>query len=128
MRVVLQNVFELFEEVGIKLRRLKMKTRSVGIYLRGEENMGGHKTVQFYMDKGVEMFTTVTNAGLFYNLKNVKYIRQISVWAGYLKESQNVPLSLFDIDGKKEKLTKVISTKLLVTIQLGMGFCYIPQN
>lgn len=109
-RVVLQNVFELFEEVAIKLRRLQKKTRSVGVYLRGDAHIGGHKTVSFYMNSGKEMFDTICRSGLVRQLEQTTYIRQISVWAGYLQNDNAVPVSLFDQHDKKETLLRVIDS------------------
>src|SRR3990167_9840496 len=55
-RVVLQNLFELCEEVGIKLRRLGKKARTIGVSLRGNINVGGRKTHSIYMDIALEIF------------------------------------------------------------------------
>ena len=55
-RVVMQNLFELCEEVGIKLRRLGKKARTVGVSLRGNINVGGRETYSSYMDSGAEIF------------------------------------------------------------------------
>ena len=37
------------------------------------------------------------------------YVRQIGVWAGYLEDEENTPLSLFDTQ-KSEKLLQTIDT------------------
>lgn len=55
-RVVLQNIYELCEEVGIKLRRLHQKAKTAGVYLRGENKIGGHYSHDYYFDSGAELF------------------------------------------------------------------------
>lgn len=107
-RVVLQTIFELLEEVAIKLRKLGKKSRSVGIWLRGDESTGGHKTTDFYTDSGKELFDILKNAGLLSALKQMSYVRQISVWAGYLQDERATTRSLFDHRQKKEHLQQAI--------------------
>lgn len=107
-RIILQTIFELLEEVCIKLRRLNKKSRSIGVYLRGNQHYGGHKTVDFYTDSGKEMFDILKNSGLLSCVKEAEYIRQVSVWAGFLKDSNAITGSLFDIAMKKEELSKII--------------------
>lgn len=109
-RVILQTVFELLEEVSIKLRKLHKKSRSIGVYLRGDEHFGGHKTMDFYVDSGKEMFEVLKQSGLLRCVRNASYIRQISVWAGYLKDTDAVTLSLFDQSGKKEDVQKAVDS------------------
>ncbi len=103
--VILQNIFELCEEVGIKLRRLNKKARTVGFSLRGNYNINGRKTYQNYFDTGKEIFDlciSLTPEGCRLN-----YVRQISVWVGNLEDSINTPLSLFD-SARKNSLQKTI--------------------
>ncbi|HUQ85858.1 MAG TPA: DNA polymerase IV [Candidatus Limnocylindrales bacterium] len=102
-RKVLQNVFELCEEVGIKLRRLNKKARNVGIFLRGDENVYGRKTYSYFMDSGKDLFDAC------HSLLTVfpDYTRQIGIWASYLEDSDKIPSSLFDTE-KKRKLRTTI--------------------
>lgn len=107
-RIVLQNIYELCEEVGIKLRRLSKKARSAGVYLRGTHSIKGHKTNKTYFSTGKEMFAICSSvimeeSDAFYH----GYVRQIGVWAGYLEDTHNTPLSLFDTQ-KSEKLLATI--------------------
>lgn len=110
-RIVFQNLFELCEEVGIKLRRLNKKARTVGVSLRGNMNFGGRQTHSIYMDGGSEIFNAcliilrVNLAKLdesrssnetMQQLNNKEYVRQISVWVSNLKDKENLQLSLFD--------------------------------
>ncbi len=107
-RIILQTIFELLEEVGIKLRRLGKKSRSIGVFLRGDSFYNRHKTMDFYTDSGKEMFDVLLSSGLLPSLNDMSYIRQISVWAGFLKDSTTLSGSLFDISAKKEGLTRVV--------------------
>jgi DNA polymerase IV len=106
-RVVLQNVYELCEEVGIKLRRLNKKTRTVGIGLSGDKNIHARKTFKEFVDKGFEIYNLI-----FPLIKNEfamqNYVRQIHIWVSSLEDKQNVPLSLFDFPQKSEKIVNVI--------------------
>lgn len=106
-RKVLQNVYELCEEVGIKLRRINKKARTLGISLRGDKNLWERKTYSQYFDTGKDIF----ERGMQLFGKNVLqdgYVRQISVWVANLADSQSLPHSLFDITGKKERLVKAV--------------------
>lgn len=102
--VVLQNIYELCEEVSIKLRRLSKKARTVGFYLGGSINLHGRKTYNNYFDTGKEMFDLLTN---FVNINKFKYVRQIGIIASGLEDSINTPLSLFD-SAKQNSLQKTI--------------------
>lgn len=103
--VVLQNIYELCEEVGIKLRRLSKKARSVGIFLGGNPGISGRKTYNYFFDSGKEIFDACS---LLFNLNETSYVRQIGIWAGNLEDSKNTTLSLFDINNKKEKIQKIV--------------------
>ncbi len=120
-RVVLQNLFELCEEVGIKLRRLNKKARTIGVCLRGNINVGGRQTYSIYMDSGAEIFRACLDILQVFShpggsettdrislgdsivpiksgLQNdrVSYVRQISVWVSNLENKENIQQSLFD--------------------------------
>lgn len=106
--IVLQNIYELCEEVCIKLRRLSKKARSAGVSIRGTHAIHGHKTYKAYFSTGKDMFALCSQV-LMENKENFDdgYIRQIGVWAGYLEDEKNTPLSLFDTP-KSEKLLHTI--------------------
>jgi DNA polymerase-4 len=53
--VVIQNIYELCEEVAIKLRRLGKSARTVGIYLRGSQNISARKTYHTYIHTGKDI-------------------------------------------------------------------------
>ncbi|MBI4096757.1 MAG: DNA polymerase IV [Candidatus Levybacteria bacterium] len=115
-KIIMQNIYELCEEVGIKLRRLNKKARTIGIYLRGSENFHRQKTFQFYFNKGSDIFRLCLSRSVLSTRTDLDnrlggngiYVRQIGVWVGNLKKSEDVPLSLFDVNNKKEKVQKVI--------------------
>lgn len=125
-RVILQNVYELCEEVAIKLRRLGKKARTFGLYLRGSQDINGRTTTSVYVDSGREMFDACLRAiehghsgeeqtrrlqnpcaYRFWTGQN-DYTRQISVWASHLEDKHNIPLALFEDSYKKDRLTQAI--------------------
>lgn len=99
-RIILQSVFELCEEIGIKLRRLDKKARTVGLYLGGNQTHHGRKTLTDHIDKGSEIFdlckALYEDWGLASLPKDEGMVRQISVWAGNLEDVNNLTLLLFD--------------------------------
>lgn len=105
-RVVLQNLFELCEEVGIKLRRLGKKGRTIGIGLNGDVHIGMRKTFKDYSDTGQEIYD-LAMPFLKEGFKKQKYVRQIHVWVSSLEEKKNLTPSLFD-NIRKEKVVKTI--------------------
>ncbi len=102
--VVLQNIYELCEEVCIKLRRLNKKARTVGYYLGGNMNLHGRKTYAKYFDTGKEIFDSIMN---LVDINNFNYVRRMGIWASHLEDAVNTPLSLFD-SAKKSSLTAAI--------------------
>lgn len=109
-RFILQNVFELCEEVGIKLRRINKKARTVGLYLGGEMNHHGRKTTTAYIDSGNEIFRLCKilydEWGLSRLPTDQAMVRQISIWTGNLEDSANITPSLFD----QPKTSKIQTT------------------
>ena len=100
----MQNLFELCEEVGIKLRRLSKKARTVGFYLSGDMSFHGRKTYKEYFDTGSEMFGHLINLA---DVNKMKYVRRIGIWASGLEDRENVQQSLFD-SAKKNSLQETI--------------------
>lgn len=92
-KLILQTVYELCEEIGIKLRRLSKKAKTIGLYLGGEKTHHGRKTGSIYIDSGSDIFGICK---LLYDEWKPSMVRQISVWAGNLEDSSNLTLSLFD--------------------------------
>jgi DNA polymerase-4 len=105
-RLIMQTIFELCEEISIKLRRLNKKGRTVNLYLGGEKSVHGRKTLIEHIDSGIEIFKLCRQ--LLDEWKWSGMARQISISVGNLQNSQNLTLSLFDQDNKKDKITKIL--------------------
>jgi len=105
-RLILQNIYELCEEISIKLRRLNKKGRTAFLYLGGERSAHGRKTVQDYFDSGGSIFKLCKILMEDWNWNSM--VRQISISVGNLKDSKNLTLSLFDQDLKQEKMSRVL--------------------
>jgi len=105
-RIILQNLYELCEEVSLKLRRLERQARTVGFYLGGSRKIQKRKTYVDYFNTGEEIFKHCLDLMGDFDLTH-DYIRQISIWATNLSSKDNLQMSLFDTQ-KKEKLVKVI--------------------
>ncbi len=104
-RLILQHIYELCEEVALKLRRLDKKGRTVGLYLGGSNNYHGRKTLKNHIDKAEEIFALCK---ILYGGWNPKMVRQISIWVGNLEDSKNLTLPLFDEKEKREKISKAV--------------------
>ena len=106
-RVVLQNLYELCEEIGIKLRRLGKKGKTIGMGLNGSSYIKMRKTFKDYVDTGSEIydlaFPFIEN-----DFKKEKYFRQIHIWVSNLEDKDNLTLSLFNFEEKKDKLASTI--------------------
>lgn len=124
-RVILQTIFELCEEVGIKLRRLDKKAKSVGMYLGGANNWHGRKTVVNHISQGKDIFRVCkmlydewglnTCSSCFENSckgtcpeRSRKMVRQVGIWTGNLEDASNLTMSLFETAEKPPKLLKAM--------------------
>jgi DNA polymerase IV len=105
-RLVMQNIYELCEEISIKLRKLGKKGRMVHLYLGGERSAHGRKTITEHFDSATEIFKLCKELMTEWNWNSM--VRQISISVGNLTDSQNLTLSLFEQDNKKEKVTKIL--------------------
>jgi DNA polymerase-4 len=109
-RVVMQNVYELCEEVVLKLRKLGKKAKTAGIYLGGSKDVHGRKSIKEYFDNGQEMFNLcqqiLEENGFYFGQSD--YVRRISVWVGNLEESSLLQPSLFDFDEKRKKIVQTV--------------------
>lgn len=112
-KVVLQNIFELCEEVGIKLRKLGKKARTIGLSLRGFHNLNGRKTYFSSLDCGRDIFLackTLYDEWEKGKDQSSSMVRMISVWASHLENARSLPLSLFEDREKKDRLQKTIDS------------------
>lgn len=101
---VLKNIYELCEEIAIKLRRLKMRSRTIGLFLRGNESYGQRKTIVNYTNLGKDIFAVCST---LYNNWNPEYVRQISIYSSNLIEEQYTTIPLFE-SPKKEVVIRLI--------------------
>ncbi|GIW61686.1 MAG: DNA polymerase IV [Patescibacteria group bacterium] len=109
-RVILQHIYELSEEIGRKLRKLKKKARSVGLSLVGSYTLFGQRTKEQFIDSGLDLFKeslSIIRRESGGELP-LGYVRRIGVWAGYLKDSQYIPSPLLYEDKRKERLMQVV--------------------
>ncbi len=110
-RVILQYIYELYEEIALKLRRLNKKSRSAGLWLAGDFNAHGHITQTNFVNTGPELYQLGMNVlKQKYGGLPVGYVRRISVWAGYLEDTAHLSLPLLLKDRKQEKLIKVVDS------------------
>ena len=112
-RLILQHVYELCEEVSLKLRRLNKKARTVGLYLGGNRSQHGNKTLNEYIDSGEDVFRlcrALYEAWEWDKTSDMeqKMVRQISVRVSNLEDSINTTISLFDFQKKENKVSKTI--------------------
>lgn len=107
-RLVLQNIYELCEEVGLKLRNLGVKAKTIGLSLKGERSEHGRVTGNSYLDCGPDLFSVCK--WFYTNWHWKEYVRMISIWAENLEHAEFIPVSLFDQNGKKERLVQAIDT------------------
>lgn len=108
-RLVLQNVYELCEEVCIKLRRLNMKARSFGVGLRGTNDLYGHTLRTMYSNQARDMFYSCLQVIKRYDILFAEgYTRQLSVWASYLRDTDKTTLPLFPIEQRWDDLSTTL--------------------
>lgn len=113
-RVILQNIYELCQEIGVKLRRLNKKAKTVGLGLRGTRTEYGRISIDKYIDTEDALFFVCKRLydswGFGKHDVNEDMVRMISVWAENLVEKANTSLPLFEDDRKKEQVVKAIDT------------------
>ena len=102
---ILKILFELSDEIAIKLRRISKKGRTVGLYLAGETNMGGRQTFQTYTNLGEDIYKNCLS--LYKKWKWNHMVRQMGVWVSNLIDENAVTLNLFE-NPKKEDVVKTI--------------------
>ncbi|HYM65565.1 MAG TPA: DNA polymerase IV [Candidatus Sulfotelmatobacter sp.] len=108
-RIVFQNVYELCEELAIKLRKLNKKAKVVWIYLGGTKSLSGRKTLS-YFESGREIFNacmSILYESNFVFLKN-DYVRRIGLGVSGFEDNYNLPLSIFEKDLKNHRLLETV--------------------
>ena len=107
-RVVLQNVYELCEEVCFKLRRVLMRGRTFGVSLVGTQSIYGHETSSEASDQTRQMYAVCMRViKRNHDLFEEGYIRRIGVWAGNLQRISTLPYFLLPEDQKYERIIKI---------------------
>ena len=125
---VLKIIRELCEEIAIKLRRLKMKGRTIELYLHGaarrgsapegNEQMGTRKTISRYTNQGSDIFEICSR---FFNkyvhtgcgneathpVCKREYVRQVSIYVSNLIDEQYTTASLFE-NPKNETIARLV--------------------
>lgn len=105
MRIVYQHVYELCEEVTLKLRRLKKAARAGGLFMSGDTHYGGHRTLTEYIRTGKELWTVCHD---FLQQWQPTMVRKIAVWTGDLVDEVSIPQSLFTQENKVTTVQKVV--------------------
>jgi DNA polymerase-4 len=101
---ILKTIHELCEEIAIKLRRLKMRGRTIGLYLHGNESEGGRKTVPRYVNQSSDIFGVCIS---FFKKWDLSYVRQVSVWVTNLIDENYTTPSMFE-NPKKEDVARLV--------------------
>lgn len=133
-RVVLQNLYELCEELGKKLRRLEKKARTLGYGLIGTEDYYSRETYPEYFDTGQSIFKRMLDLlrqnkhtyDVFFSPQKRSfqngwrddsgnpfddfYIRQIRVWVSNLSDSMTIPRYMFERGVDNPKILKAVDS------------------
>lgn len=105
-RKVLKVLSELSEEIAIKLRRLGMKGRTIGVFLRGDKNIGAQKTIGHYTQLKGDIFDI---AEKLYKEWDMEYVRQVSLGVSGLIEEKYITLPLFE-PPRTERIIKIVDS------------------
>ncbi len=105
MKIVRENIFELCEEVTLKLRKLNKQAKIGGIYLGGEKSYHDSKTMTNYFSDPLILFNICNK---FFNQWNPKMVRRISIWVANLIDDIAVPASLFEEENRNVKVQNTI--------------------
>jgi DNA polymerase-4 len=104
---ILQIIFELCDELALKLRKMKMQARTVGMSLAGDREMHARKTVPRYMNKGSEIFEICKM--LYTTWKWNSMVRQMGIWVTNLEDNTHTSYSLFE-NPRQDKVREAIDT------------------
>jgi DNA polymerase-4 len=111
-RLISQNIYELCEEISLKLRRIGKKGRTVWLFLGGNRSVHGRKTITDYIDSTAEIFKLCQFLCKEWDWDKAsddeqKMVRQISISVGNLQDCKNLTLSLFENQDKKVRALKI---------------------
>ncbi|MCL6096659.1 MAG: DNA polymerase IV [Patescibacteria group bacterium] len=102
---ILQTIYELCSEIGLKLRKLNKKGRTIGLSLAGERNASSEKTIGRFINQDKDIFEVCK---FLYNSWEWNcFARQVSVWVTNLTDANTINYSIFD-NPKKESVIKTV--------------------
>lgn len=107
-RIILQNVFELSEEIARKLRRIKKKGRRIGLSLRGDRAEYGNITTWRYINSGKEIFEVCKY--LYDTWTWDDMVRQMGISICDLEQDLGTQLAFFKDAGKEQEILETIDT------------------
>ncbi len=109
MRKATQNIYELCEEVALKLRRLNKKARGVGFCFRGNKDISGRKTFGTYMNTGRELFEAcMNNLNSNFQYLNPKQFQKIKYKNTKQFDNYNFEnLDLFSVSGLEFRIFEI---------------------
>lgn len=102
---ILQIIYELCDEIALKLRKLSMRTRTVGLSLSGGKDLRGRKTVNRTMNKGSEIFEVCRF--LYDSWGWTSMVRQIGIWTSNLEPDSHTTYSLFE-NPRNDRVIKAV--------------------
>jgi len=106
-RKIKQTLRNLCEEVGYKLRKMKMETRQLGLLIRGNDlSEKIHHTFKTYTSDSDEIFKNIWE--LFNRLNWQNSVRFLGVWVGLLEKTENLSLSIFPEQHRKDDYWQTI--------------------
>jgi len=105
-RRVQESIYALCEELGKKLRKIKMRGRTVGLSLRGEKSCTQRETVGRYINSGQDIYEICLFLQQQWHWGD-EYVRQISVWVTNLLPEEACPYSLFE-NRRRVRVTEAV--------------------
>lgn len=105
LKIVKENIFELCEEITLKLRNINKQARTIGFSLAGNEYYHSTRNMGNYFSDPNILFKVCD-----YYLKKWRpnMVRKISVWVSNLTDDNFVPLSFFEYDNKIRLVQKTV--------------------
>jgi len=91
---IMKTVYELCCEVGVKLRKLNKKARTVGLALSGDRSESSEKTILRYIDLDKDIFDVCKY--IYDKWKWNSMVRQIRVWTVNLTDYNTTTIGLFE--------------------------------
>lgn len=107
LKVIRATLRNLCEEIGEKLRKIKMVSRTTGLAVRGDnQEFNCEKTFPEFTDDGQEIFKRAWQ--IFQEAHWSSSFRFLGVWASNLEQKRLLTASLLPEKKKREKILKAI--------------------